>query len=47
MRGQLKKLGIDFNWEAELSTCSPDYYRWTQSIFLRLFQKGLAYRAEG
>ncbi|EFA80193.1 leucyl-tRNA synthetase [Heterostelium album PN500] len=44
MTTQLKRLDLQFDWERELSTCSPDYYRWTQDIFLRLYSKGLAYR---
>ena len=47
MKHQLLKLGVNFNWEAELSTSSPSYYKWTQSIFTKLFKKGLAYRALG
>ncbi len=43
---QLKKLGFSFNWEREVSTCEVDYYRWTQWIFLKLHEQGLAYLAE-
>jgi leucyl-tRNA synthetase len=46
MRGQLKKLGLSIDWERELATCSPDYYKWTQWIFLQFFQAGLAYQKE-
>jgi leucyl-tRNA synthetase len=46
MRGQLKKLGLSIDWERELATCSPDYYQWTQWIFLQFFQAGLAYQKE-
>ncbi|MEB3285836.1 MAG: leucine--tRNA ligase [Candidatus Sericytochromatia bacterium] len=45
-RRQIKSLGLSYDWEREVSTSDPDYYRWTQWIFLRLFEKGLAYEAE-
>ena len=45
-REQLKRLGFAFNWEREVSTCEPDYYRWTQWIFLKLHEQGLAYLEE-
>jgi leucyl-tRNA synthetase len=47
MRTQLKKLGLSIDWEREVATCSPDYYRWTQWIFLKFHQAGLAYQKEG
>nr|XP_054748161.1 leucine--tRNA ligase, mitochondrial-like [Lytechinus pictus] len=47
MRRQLKQLSFCFNWEREVTTCLPDYYRWTQSIFVRLLEAGLAYQKEG
>ena len=43
---QLKRLGFSYDWSHEISTCSPEYYRWTQFIFLKLFERGLAYRKE-
>lgn len=43
---QLKALGIRIDWDREVTTCSADYYKWTQSLFLKLFDQGLAYRKE-
>ena len=46
MREQLQQLGLTFDWEREVSTCSPGYYRHTQQLFLDLHRAGLAYRQE-
>jgi leucyl-tRNA synthetase len=46
MREQLKDLGISFDWDKEVTTCSPDYYQWTQWLFLQFLQMGLAYQKE-
>ncbi len=44
MREQLKQLGLSYDWEREVATCHPNYYRWTQWLFLQLLEKGLAYK---
>uniref|UniRef100_A0A8C7FHA3 leucine--tRNA ligase n=1 Tax=Oncorhynchus kisutch TaxID=8019 RepID=A0A8C7FHA3_ONCKI len=46
MREQLDSLGLCFNWDKEVTTCLPDYYRWTQWLFVKLFKAGLAYQKE-
>jgi leucyl-tRNA synthetase len=44
MKGQLNKLGLSYDWDREVTTCNPDYYRWNQWFFIRMMEKGLAYR---
>ncbi len=45
-REQIKSLGFSYDWDREVRTCDPDYYKWTQWIFLKLYERGLAYVAE-
>jgi leucyl-tRNA synthetase len=47
MRTQLKSLGLAIDWSREFATCTPEYYRWEQWLFTRLFQKGVIYRKNG
>jgi leucyl-tRNA synthetase len=44
MKGQLQRLGISYAWEREIATCTPDYYKFNQWIFLKMYERGLAYR---
>ncbi|HEX5033622.1 MAG TPA: class I tRNA ligase family protein, partial [bacterium] len=44
MRGQLQRLGFSYDWDREIATCRPEYYRWEQKIFIEMFEKGLAYK---
>jgi leucyl-tRNA synthetase len=44
MKGQLQRLGISYAWERELATCDAEYYKWNQWLFIRMFERGLAYR---
>jgi leucyl-tRNA synthetase len=44
MKGQLQRLGISYAWERELATCDPEYYKWNQWLFVRMFERNLAYR---
>ncbi len=46
IREDLKKLGYAYDWTRELSTCEPPYYKWTQWLFLKMFERGLAYKAD-
>jgi leucyl-tRNA synthetase len=44
MKGQLQRLGISYAWEREFATCEPSYYKWNQWLFLKMYERGLAYR---
>jgi leucyl-tRNA synthetase len=46
MRDQLKQLGFSYDWDREIATCKPEYYRWEQWLFLKMYEKGMAYRKE-
>ncbi|MDD5236537.1 MAG: leucine--tRNA ligase [Candidatus Omnitrophica bacterium] len=46
MRRELKNMGFSYDWEREVSTCAPEYYRWNQWIFLKMYERGLAYKKE-
>ena len=46
LREDLKRLGYSYDWDRELATCDPDYYRWTQWFFLQFYEKGLAYKSQ-
>lgn len=46
MRFQLKRMGFSYDWDRELATCRPEYYRWEQWLFLKMYEKGMAYRKE-
>jgi leucyl-tRNA synthetase len=44
MKVQMKRLGFTYDWSREVTTCLPEYYRWNQWFFLKLYERGLAYR---
>ncbi len=44
MKAQLKRMGFSYDWDRELATCDPEYYRWEQLVFLKMYEKGLAYK---
>jgi leucyl-tRNA synthetase len=44
MKQQLKKLGLSYDWDREIATCDPEYYRWEQSVFIKMWEKGLVYK---
>ncbi len=46
MRGQLRSMGAMFDWEREMVSCEPDYYRWTEYVFMKMYEAGIAYRGE-
>ena len=46
MRNQLKELGLSYDWDREVATCHPDYYKWMQWIFIQFYKRGLAYKKE-
>ncbi|OGW10525.1 MAG: leucine--tRNA ligase [Nitrospinae bacterium RIFCSPLOWO2_12_FULL_39_93] len=47
MKKQLKMLGLSYDWEREIATCHPEYYKWSQWIFIKMLEKGLVYRKKG
>jgi len=44
MKAQLKRMGFSYDWDREIATCDPEYYRWEQLVFIKMFEKGLAYK---
>ena len=47
MKKQMQSMGLAIDWSREVATCSPDYYRWNQWLFLKMLEKGIAYRKTG
>ncbi len=47
MKAEFKRIGISYDWDRELATCLPDYYRWEQLLFTKFYEKGLAYKKSG
>ena len=47
MRAQMQRLGASYDWDREIATCDPSYYRWEQVFFLKMLERGLAYRRQG
>jgi leucyl-tRNA synthetase len=47
MKVQLKRLGLSYDWDIDLATCKPDYFRWNQWLFIQMYKKGLVYRKKG
>ena len=46
MRVQMRRMGLSYDWQREVTTCMPDYYKWNQWLFLKMYEKGLAYRKQ-
>ncbi|MBW1995076.1 MAG: class I tRNA ligase family protein, partial [Deltaproteobacteria bacterium] len=46
MRSELKRVGFSYDWDREITTCAPEYYRWEQWLFLKMYEKGMVYRKE-
>jgi len=46
MRAELKRMGFSYDWDREIATCKPDYYRWEQWLFLKMYERGMVYRKE-
>ncbi len=44
MKAQLKRMGFSYDWDREIATCRPEYYRWEQLVFLKMYERGLVYQ---